>query len=318
MYSLNRYPIHQYSPNSAQIPNQLWNLYSPPKELYVRGSDRGIALLEKLPERGLAIVGTRNPQERALYQVRSALQALRGSDLVILSGLAKGIDGMAHQAALNVGLPTIAVLGGGVDVPYPREHTTLMDKILQSDGLLISEFLPNSQPRPDHFIRRNRLIAGWAQATWVVQAGFRSGALNTAKWAREINRQCFVTPCYPGDLACSGNQILLDRDHAEIFWGAHSLGSVWIELSTIKTKIKGCDGDMPVQQDEDLISKYVSQLTVEKGGAYVDELLAWCIKNNWNQERFFVALQDSIKSGRIVDRNGILHAGVTLEVENFL
>jgi len=224
------YPIYRWSFRTQF--HKLWNISQPPDCFYLQGSEAGLQLLSKLPERGLAVVGTRNPHTQSLEHLKQWITQLRHSNLIILSGFARGIDGCAHQAALNAGIPTIAVLGAGFYSNYPSQHRQLRHQILESNGLLVSEYHPETEPRPHHFLKRNRILAGWSQATWVVQAAQPSGALNTAYWARELDRPCFAVPNYPGNPDFAGNQVLLDRDHALTFWGIHSLGSVWLELAT--------------------------------------------------------------------------------------
>src|SRR6185437_11523212 len=196
------------------------------------------ALLDRLPEHGLAVVGTRHPQPRAEYLVKRSIADLKGSELIILSGLALGIDSFAHEAALEAGLPTLAFLGCGLGIQYPPENSDLRARILKSGGLVISEYEMNQEARPHHFLNRNRLISGFGRATWIVQAPTRSGALNTAKWARDEHRDCYATPSFPNDPAFAGNCKLLDDGCAYVFWGAHSLGQTWLGLSTVGRRKK--------------------------------------------------------------------------------
>ena len=168
---------------------------SPPC-LRVQGNASAFELLERLPQHGLAIVGTRTPQPRSLLQVRNRLREMKrsslGSSIIVVSGLALGVDACAHQEALDLGLPTIGVLGFGTEHFYPKENEALRDRILQSGGLLVSEYADDEQALPGYFIQRNRIIAGLSRATWIVEAGFKSGALNTAKWARDSERKVFA------------------------------------------------------------------------------------------------------------------------------
>jgi len=288
----------------------LWNVPFPPKEIHVRGSEQALTLLSRLPEHGLAIVGTRRPQPRSLHLIDAWVKELRHTDLIIISGLASGIDTAAHQAALDAGLPTIAILGCGFDHLYPRENRALSEEILRSNGLVVSEFSTATKPLPGYFIHRNRLIANWAKATWVVEAGFRSGALNTAKWARLSDRHCFATPGFPGDPSLAGNQLLLERDQSHPLWGPQSLGTAWLELSSLGQKAAKLNA-VPVQgltSDECLLMKHVHQLTVQNGGAAVSELLNWALEQHWEPARFFISLRLGLDSGRLCERNGTILA----------
>ena len=110
-------PIRQFQ--RPELPSALFEGHRPPEELFIQGSDRALGLLEQLPSRGLAVVGTRTPQPRSLQLVRSEFRKLQGYPLVILSGLARGIDAEAHRSALAARLPTIAVVANGLDMAYP-------------------------------------------------------------------------------------------------------------------------------------------------------------------------------------------------------
>ncbi|MEK6706678.1 MAG: DNA-processing protein DprA [Bdellovibrionota bacterium] len=279
--------------------NELWKVQPPPEELFIKGSGRALELLAKLPSRTLAVVGTRWPQSRSIGITKQILSDLSGSDLVIISGLARGIDGAAHRAALDAGLPTIAVLGSGVDRIYPPEHALLADEILHNNGLIISEFTPSATAHPSNFIKRNRLIAGWSRALWVVEAGHRSGALNTAKWAREHHRDCFATPCFPGDQALAGNQILIDDGHASPLWMAHSLGSVWFEFSSLGRKKKR-KYKSPATSDANLLATVVEKHSIEQGGVSAEYLLSWAISTGWGAQRFFMAFQEAASLGLVI------------------
>jgi DNA processing protein len=203
----------------------------PPSQIWIEGRESAFRLLDRLPNDGLAVVGTRSPDRRALFLVVETIRRLRGTPLVILSGLARGIDSAAHEAALAADLPTIAVLGCGIRKTYPRENARLRARILDAGGLMISDFPPDADPLPSYFISRNRLIAGFASATWIAQSGYRSGALNTAHWAIRQERRLFVTPSFPGDPSFLGNESLLVKEPAAIaLWSAETLASHWISL----------------------------------------------------------------------------------------
>lgn len=272
-------------------PAELSFISHPPKTLYAQGSLKALELLKKLPERGLAVVGTRNPQPRSIDLVQKNIQALAQSNLIIVSGLARGIDSKAHEAALKVQLPTIAILGSGHDFTYPPEGITLRNMILKQDGLILSEFSPKTPPLRHHFLQRNRLIAGWSNATWVVEAGKQSGALNTARWAREFHKTCFAVPCYPGDPAFFGNQTLLDRDHALCWWGTHSLGSVWLELATHSlVTAEGIKKQEETTHLNKLLTKQAQALLCERGYIHIPDLFNWAMQQNWSPEIFFKTL----------------------------
>lgn len=171
----------------ADFPPQLDALSAPPAALFVAGD----AALLLQPQ--IAIVGARSASVQGLANARDFARVLAGSGLIVTSGMADGIDGAAHAAALDADAPTIAVVGTGPDIAYPRKHADLADKIEQH-GAIVSAFPPGTLARPDHFPRRNRLIAGLALGTLVIEAGMQSGSLITARLAAEAGREVFALP----------------------------------------------------------------------------------------------------------------------------
>lgn len=208
--------------------------------LWARGTRSAFKLLDQLPTHGLAIVGTRQALSSSSLLIRDTLDALSahpfGRRLIIVSGLARGIDAVAHEAAIQAGLSTIAWLGTPLDHLYPRATLGLRQQILNSDGLLLSHLPPGAPVYPSHFLLRNRSIVASSSAVWIVQAGIPSGALSTAQWAQDLGCPCFATPSQPDDPSFEGNQKLLETHAAEIFWGPQTLGSVWLDLATTRPK----------------------------------------------------------------------------------
>lgn len=177
-----------YPPLLREIP-------SPPPILYVRGN---VKILSSL---ALAVVGTRQPTRYGLDVTKNLVAAAgrftgwpQSQRLTIVSGLAYGIDATAHAAALRSGAPTVAVLGSGVDVIYPWPHRQLADDIINHGGAVISEFPLGAKPERSHFPQRNRIISGLARAVLLVEAGDKSGALITAKFAIDQNRDVLAVP----------------------------------------------------------------------------------------------------------------------------
>lgn len=171
----------------ADFPPLLENIPQPPAALFVAG-DAGVLLHPQV-----AIVGARAASAAGLAHARAFARALAHAGLVVTSGLADGIDGAAHVAALDDGAPTLAVIGTGPDLVYPRKHRALAGRIA-AQGAVISEFPPGTPARADHFPRRNRIIAGLSLGTLVIEAGLRSGSLITARLAAEQGRDVFALP----------------------------------------------------------------------------------------------------------------------------
>lgn len=170
-------------------PSLLKEIYAPPPLLYYRGQLNAQSFT--LP---LAVVGSRKITNYGKHVCQNLVRELVNNNLTIISGLALGIDALAHEIALDNNGQTIAFLGCGVEQIYPRENHKLGEKILAQNGLLISEFPPQTIPFKTNFPRRNRLIAGASLGVLVIEAGEKSGALITARYGLEENREIFAIP----------------------------------------------------------------------------------------------------------------------------
>ena len=179
------------TPDQSTYPAQLQHTSDAPIVLYAKGD------LARLKQPALAIVGARNATADGLEHAHDFACTLAHHGWCIVSGLAQGIDAAAHRGALHSGLTgggTIAVLGTGADVVYPRQHAELTRRILNTRGLLLTEFPLGTPARPHHFPRRNRIVAGLSHGVLVVEAALKSGSLLTAKLAVEMNREVFAIP----------------------------------------------------------------------------------------------------------------------------
>lgn len=161
---------------------------APPMMLFVIGA---AAILNNLQ---LAVVGSRNPSHAGKLITQSLAAELCGNGWTVTSGLALGIDACAHRGALDAGGKTVAVLGCGVDVIYPKRHAQLYQQIIRQGGCIVSEFLPGTAVRADHFPRRNRVVSGLSKGVLVVEAAIKSGSLITARYALEQSREVFAVP----------------------------------------------------------------------------------------------------------------------------
>ncbi len=185
----------------ADYPRALLEIPDPPLMLYAMGQTQ--ALRQLLPDGAVAMVGSRNPTPQGLINAREFARSLAASGWTVVSGLALGIDGAAHEGALlgaaqatgsGAGvLPTLAVVGTGLDRVYPRQHRALAHQIAQR-GLILSEYPLGTPPLASNFPRRNRLISGLSQATLVVEAALPSGSLITAQQAMEQGREVMAIP----------------------------------------------------------------------------------------------------------------------------
>ena len=170
-------------------PQLLAQLHDPPARLWLRGAPADV-----LARAAVAVVGARTCSAYGAQVTRALARELAAAGLVIVSGLARGIDGEAHRGALDAGGVTVAVLGCGIDRDYPARHAELARRLVEAGGLVVSEYEPGVEPAPWRFPARNRIIAGLALATVVVEARERSGALITADFALELGREVFAVP----------------------------------------------------------------------------------------------------------------------------
>ncbi len=184
---LERYRVKIFSYHDEGYPSRLKEIYDYPPVLYLRGS-----LLAR-DEWRLAVVGTRRPTAYGRQVTEEIVTDLSQNEITIVSGLARGIDSVAHRSALESGGRTIAVFACGLDIVYPVENTRLAQQIMQQ-GALLSEYPLGTRPRAENFPRRNRILSGISLGALVVEAGPTSGALITAQMALEQDREVFAVP----------------------------------------------------------------------------------------------------------------------------
>jgi DNA processing protein len=183
-------------------PKRLKEIYDPPPVLYVRGQ------IKKEDELAIAIVGSRKTSPYGRWFTERVSRELVQQGVTVVSGMARGIDSVAHQGAVSEGGRTIAVLGCGVDIVYPRENRKLCEQIMDH-GAVVSEFPMGSPPEAGHFPKRNRIISGLSLGVVVVQAGKGSGSLITANYALEQGRDVFAVPGNVGAESSQGTNQLI-------------------------------------------------------------------------------------------------------------
>lgn len=176
-------------------------------------------------QRNISIVGTRNATIYGKKMADQLVEALQPYNVQIISGLARGIDKTAHEAALEYGLPTIGVLGHGLDTMYPAAHRYLAKQMLENGGV-ITEFISGTIGEPSNFPRRNRIVAGLSEATVVVESSETGGSMITANLANDYNREVFAFPGYAGKEYSSGCNNLIKRSKAHLITSADDLVQV--------------------------------------------------------------------------------------------
>jgi DNA processing protein len=189
----------------------------PPLVLWVQGPAR----LDDTAQRSAALVGTRAATTYGEHVAADLATGLAERDVAVISGGAYGIDGAAHRATLAADGVTVAVLAGGIDIPYPAGHSALLHRV-SADGLLVTEYPPGVRPARHRFLTRNRLVAAFGGAAVVVEAGLRSGAANTAAWARALGRVVGAVPGPVTSSASTGCHALL-RAGAEVITRAEDI-----------------------------------------------------------------------------------------------
>jgi DNA processing protein len=211
---------------STAYPALLRELTDAPSHLYLRKGEP-----EVLSRASVAIVGARSCSAYGAQVARMLGRELAGAGLVVVSGLARGIDGEAHRGALAAGGVTVAVLGCGVDRDYPARHAELAARIVEA-GEIVSEYEPGIEPAPWRFPARNRIVAGLTLATVVVEARTKSGALITADFALELHREVFAVPGEITSALSAGTNDLLRQGAVPLLSARDVLDVLGLELAS--------------------------------------------------------------------------------------
>lgn len=218
--------------NDSNYPKLLKEIPFPPPILYVKGD------VESLSEPQLGVVGARKSSQMGVQISFEWSKKLASSGLVITSGLAIGIDGAAHQGAIEGAGKTIAVLAHGLETLYPRRHCKLADAIIES-GALVTEFPPDAGIRKENFPRRNRIISGLSQGVLVIEAAEKSGSLITAQYAVEQNREVFAIPGSIANPMSAGCHRLIQQGACLVTSPDEVLASEtfdWVSVDDVKTE----------------------------------------------------------------------------------
>lgn len=209
-----------YTVKPEEYPLLLGESIYKPKQLYAMGS------LPPPTSVGIAMVGTRRPGSSAQELCRRLVGALRGTDAVVVSGLAQGIDSLCHEAALEAGIPTVAVLAQGLGTKIEGSRGELARRILERGGAIVSEFEPDTPAYKGNFPARNRIISGLSRATVIVQSKAKGGALITAEFARKEGKPLYAIPGDFDSEVAGGTNDLLDRELARPVFRPGSLASL--------------------------------------------------------------------------------------------
>jgi len=259
---LERLGIRALTWHDEAYPPRLKEIYDLPPVLYVRGQ------LTAADEWAVAVVGTRRGTAYGRQVAEELAGALARSSVSVVSGLARGIDSIAHRATLAAGGRTIAVLANGLDLVYPPEHARLAQEIMER-GALISDYPLGTQPRSEYFPRRNRIMSGISLGVLVVEGDVRSGALITARQALEQNREVFAVPGSIYAPACRGTNRLIQEGEAKLVRQVEDiLAELNLTMATYQMEMKEL---VPADETESLLLKHLSSEPI-----HIDEVRREC------------------------------------------
>jgi len=278
-------------------PARLKEIYDPPVVLFVRGS------VEVISSPGIAVVGTRHPTPYGLGMAERLSKDLAARGLVIISGMARGVDTASHRGAITVGGKTVAVFGTGIDVMYPKENSRLAEQILSLGGALISEFPVGTFAAPQNFPIRNRIISGMSAGVLVVEAAEYSGTRITARCALEQDRDVYAVPGNVTNKGSWGPNTLIKQ-------GAKLVATwedVWEELPTdIQDKLDAARPESSVPETaslfpEDATSPHerkIMRLLKSDESTHIDELVER-LEAELSSSEIFAALFELELNGKI-------------------
>lgn len=257
-----------------EFPALLKKIYDPPLILYVKGN-----FVEK-DDYPIAMVGTRQPTSYGKIQTEKITEELTTQGITIISGMARGVDSIAHRTAIKNNGRTIAVIGSGLDVIYPPENKKLFDEISEK-GVIISEFNMGSKPDAPNFPKRNRIISGLSLGTVIIETGITGGAMQTARLALDQNREVFAIPGNLGVRQAEGNNLLIQRSEAKLIRSAEDI------LIELELKLKPVIGknipkpqiDLTVFEEKILSALNNDPIQIDKIAEKADMSTSDCLVN---------------------------------------
>ncbi len=257
-----------------EYPPILKKIYDPPILFYILGE------FAESDQYSIAVVGTRQPTNYGKVQAEKISMELAKQGITIISGMARGIDSIAHNAAIKTGGRTIAVVGSGLDVIYPAENRKLFEKITET-GAVVSEFTLGTKPDAQNFPRRNRIISGLSLGVVVIETGITGGAMQTASLALDQNREVFALPGNVGVRQSDGTNLLIQKSEAELITSAEDI------INELELKLKPVLGkNIPKQQvdlslfEEKLINVLKSEpLQIDRIASLTNMTTSECLVN---------------------------------------
>ena len=260
-----KYRIKPLFLTDNDYPKRLLNCYDSPTLLFYKGdADLNVSKI-------IAIIGTRNHTEYGKQQTEKLVKELSSQNILVVSGMAFGIDAVAHKASYKNNLATVGVLGHGLDQIYPPEHSNLAKDILKHGGGLLTEFRSNTKPDKHNFPTRNRIVAGMSDATVVIETGEKGGSMITAELANGYNKDVFALPGRVNDHKSTGCNFLIRNNKAMLLTDAEELIEVmgWEEKAkSLKEKRSQREIFIELSKDE----KIIVDILKEKESVHIDEL----------------------------------------------
>ncbi|HEY6977833.1 MAG TPA: DNA-processing protein DprA [Chitinophagaceae bacterium] len=258
---IERYKIQPFFIADKNYPQRLLNCYDPPTLLYYRGN------ADLNASKIISVIGTRNNTDYGKQVTEKLVSDLKEENVVIVSGLAFGVDAIAHKTAIQNNLQTIGVLAHGLDTIYPSQHKSLAKEILQNGGLL-TELRKNTKPDKHNFPKRNRIVAGIADATVVIETALKGGSMITAELANNYNRDVFAFPGKTTDTKSAGCNYLIKQNCAALLTGAQQLiEALGWEQKKAKPKTQR---ELFINLSDD--EKVIVDIIKEKDAVHIDEL----------------------------------------------
>ena len=259
---LHKYKIRPLFLTDPDYPRRFLNCYDPPTVLFYKGK------ADLNAPRTIGIVGTRSNTEYGKQVTEKLIKDLASQNVIIISGLAFGIDSIAHKAALKNNIPTVGALGHGLDTIYPSENAGLAREMIKHDGGLITEFFSKTKPDKHNFPQRNRIVAGLCDATIIVETNIKGGSMITAELANGYNRDVFAIPGRITDSKSSGSNYLIMNNKAILLGDTQQLIEI-MGWEVRKPKIK--------KQKELFIElspeeKILIEILLEKEHVHIDEI----------------------------------------------
>lgn len=262
---IEKYKIKPLFLTDKSYPQRLLNCYDSPTLLFYKGE------ADLNASRIIAIIGTRNHTEYGKQQTEKLIKDLSSQNILIVSGMAFGIDAIAHKASLKNALPTVGVLGHGLDQIYPPDHSNLAKDMLKRGGGLLTEFRSNTKPDKHNFPTRNRIVAGMSDATVVIETKERGGSMITAELANGYNKDVFALPGKVTDNKSAGCNFLIRNNKAMLLTDAEELIEVmgWEEKAKSEREKKS-QRELFIELSKD--EKIIVDILKEKDLIHVDEL----------------------------------------------